>query len=137
MLSKLAQHYYRPDFTDAQARTLIEDYLHDLMEFDLEEVEFAIATYRTSDERFFPRSGQLRKIIATRAAERAATARICDRPLPDSRPHFWWLQDHWKPSWKESEIPEEHRSAYEKRKARPRPTGAGYDHGPKIARVRL
>jgi hypothetical protein len=64
LLSRLAIHYYRPDFTEGQAKCLIQDMLEDLDTFSVREVELAIKTYRQNAEnRFFPRGADLRKII--------------------------------------------------------------------------
>jgi hypothetical protein len=44
--------------------------------------------------------------------------------IDDDRPANWWLQDHWKPHWREDEIPPDEMPAYRKWIARPRATGA-------------
>jgi len=56
LLAKLAVHYYRPDFTEGQAKSLISDMVHDLVEFDVPEVELAIREYQpqTASERYAP-----------------------------------------------------------------------------------
>lgn len=65
-LSRLALHYWRPDFTPAQANLLLGDYLEDLRGKTALEVESACREYRLGHEnKFFPRSAQLLEIIET------------------------------------------------------------------------
>ena len=64
ILSKLALHFWRPDFTSAQAGMLIGDYLEDLKWYAPTAVEHACKVYRRKpDSRFFPTSGQLLGIL--------------------------------------------------------------------------
>jgi hypothetical protein len=128
LLSRLAVHYFRPDFTEGHAKLLIEDYVQDLAGCSVADVEHAIKVYRTTPapngkSKYFPDVATLLQIASQKAQERAAR-QTAQRALPDSRPSFWWLQDHWKPHWQESEIPAEHADAYRKWIARPRATGA-------------
>lgn len=107
MLGKLAVHYYRPDFTEGQARQLILDYLDDLADFPLHVTEKAIRAYRCDPgSEFFPKLGRL--IELAKRAERDAEAP--SKPLPalrESRSIRWWSQCKllWKPHWRESEVP--------------------------------
>jgi len=112
MLAKLAQHYYRPDFTEGQARQLIRDYLHDLAEFDLRDVDAGVTAYRRDPKsKFFPTVGQLRERILEAQKDRLASARMGTakaRPqFGDSRPIMWWAlpKNLWQPHWSESDVP--------------------------------
>jgi len=122
LLAKLAVHYYRPDFTEGQAKSLISDMVHDLVEFDVPEVELAIREYRQdAHNRFFPTSGALRAPILAGRKERAEAEKISRKPLPnDTRPIMWWCLPEvlWKPHWHESDIPIDHVKAYQMRKDR-------------------
>jgi len=63
-LAKLALHYWRPDYTPAQANLLMMDYLNDLKGITPEAVEAACEKYRKNEKNsFFPRSGQLLALI--------------------------------------------------------------------------
>lgn len=107
LLMKLSVHYYRPDFTEGQARSLIKDFLEDLAEFRVAEIENAILAYRRNAEnQFFPKPAQLRELIyADRKEERERTRYAGKAPL--TRPLQWWLQPRalWRPDWRDSEIP--------------------------------
>jgi hypothetical protein len=60
ILSRLALHFHRPDFTEAQAKLLLADILSDLVAFSPAEINRACAEWRSSPaNRFFPTSGQL------------------------------------------------------------------------------
>ena len=66
ILSRLALHYWRPDFTPMQAKLLVQDYLADLGAFTPEQINQACAEYRRNGEnKFFPTSGQLLKLLAS------------------------------------------------------------------------
>lgn len=113
MLARLAAHYYRPDFTEGQARSLIGDYCHDLQEFEVADVLEAVRLYRRDPaSKFFPPVGTLRKLAVLSAKDRRERFEAEQRgPLKpecgDSRPNMWWCQRRalWKPHWRESEIP--------------------------------
>ncbi len=60
LLAKLALHYWRPDFTEGQARQLYLDYLDDLRDYAVADIKTAIQAYRTDGtNKFFPSSGQI------------------------------------------------------------------------------
>lgn len=122
MLSKLAVHYYRPDFTEAQAKSLISDMVEDLSDFAVHEVESAIRAYRRdANNKFFPTSGALREPILDERKEQRHLERIGKRPLPtDPRPIMWWMlpEQLWKPHWRETDIPIEWIAAFQKRRER-------------------
>lgn len=83
MLMQLSSHYYRPDFSPAQAKSLIGDMVEDLAEYTIQDVEQAIRAYRQDASKgYYPRAAHLRDLIATRrrAQTHAATinARMVD-----------------------------------------------------------
>lgn len=70
LLAKLAVHYYRPDFTEAAAQSLIGDMVEDLHKFPIVDTEQAIKQYRRDPKnRFFPNSGQLIAILRPEGSE--------------------------------------------------------------------
>lgn len=130
-LMSLSVHYYRPDFTEGQARVLIRDMLEDLAEFTPEQVDAAIRAYRRDPKsKFFPTSGQLREKAAECRKEQIENARTSGKrkAIPefgDSRPILWWTQMPylWRPHWKEADIPEEWRDSFRHRLALKRKSG--------------
>lgn len=63
-LSRLALHYWRPDFTPSQAALLIEDFLDDLKDFSVQQVINACAEYRRDgSNKFFPTPGALMEAV--------------------------------------------------------------------------
>ena len=109
LLSKLAIHYYRPDFTEGQARQLIADLTDDLEEFPVSEVETAIRLYRQdAKNKYFPTSGALRGIILAARRERADMDSRPKRVVPLCRPSRWhdWPKSRWDASWLETEVPD-------------------------------
>lgn len=70
-LLRLQGHYWRPDFSPAQARELYEDFMDDLGHIPPDILDEACAAYRRDPEaRFFPRPGQLLAIAEPLLAER-------------------------------------------------------------------
>lgn len=65
LLGKLSLHFWRPDFTAGQAKQMYADYVHDLREYALSDINDAIIKYRQAGATFFPTSGQLVQIIRT------------------------------------------------------------------------
>jgi hypothetical protein len=64
ILSRLALHYWRPDFTPAQAKLMLQDFLHDLDGYTPKDVNYACEVYRQNAEnRFYPTPGQLLAIL--------------------------------------------------------------------------
>lgn len=108
MLSRLAVHYYRPDFSEAQAKSLIADMLQDLEGFGVHEIEQAILDYRRDPKmKFFPRAADLR--------ERAGAARRDMRPdrfgaggieFGESRPNGWEFLPKalWQSNWRADDL---------------------------------
>lgn len=110
MLAALAVHYYRPDFTPGQAKSLIGDMVEDLAEFTVPEIEVAIRGWRKdASKRFFPRGAELAELIRADRKHRRTIGRtgVAVSEFGDSRPIMWWLQQRkfWKPHWREDEIP--------------------------------
>lgn len=120
-LMGLAVHFYRPDFTEGQARVLIRDMLEDLGEFTTPQVEAAIKQYRRDpSSRFFPTSGQLRKLASqARSEEREAARHRINLEFGDNRPLDW--EYHRTRFW------EKHWSAADLDKARDPDRRARYD----------
>ena len=113
MLSKLAVHYYRPDFTEGQARSLIADMVVDLSEFTLGEVEAAIVAYRQQapspgKAKYFPDSGTLRQLASAERKHRREVQAAPVRALFPGRPLMWWMRSKrlWHPTWLENDVPE-------------------------------
>lgn len=77
-LLRLQAHYWRPEFTPAQAKELYADFMDDLGHIPPDILDEACAAYRRDPEaRFFPRPGQLLAIAEPLLAERRrAVARI-------------------------------------------------------------
>lgn len=128
MLSMLALNYYRPSFTEGQARQLINTMISDLEEFPLPEIDMAIKLYRQQPaapgkDKFFPDISVLRNIIMVGQRERAALDRDQKgkpKIYQESRPLMWWFhrKRFWKPHWREEDIPEDRREQYETIKAK-------------------
>lgn len=108
MLTALSSHYWRPDFSPAQAAALIADYCEDLADCRLDELDVAIREYRRGDHKFFPKIGQLREIVFENRKHRHELAKL-GAPLRHvkTRPIFWWSQSRklWNSEWQESEVP--------------------------------
>ncbi len=109
LLSRLAIHYYRPDFTEDQAKALMADMVDDLSAFGVDEIESAIRDWRRDPQhRFFPRAAELGQIIrAGRKHERDIEYR--KRVVPEfgeSRPFYWEYlpQKFWKAHWQVSDL---------------------------------
>lgn len=63
ILARMSLHYWRPDFTEAQFKLVLEDYIFDLSGFTPTEVQTACAAYRRKDAQFFPKSGEIIALI--------------------------------------------------------------------------
>ena len=117
LLSRLAIHYYRPDFTESQARLLILDLVNDLDEFALAEVETAVKAYRFDvEQRFFPRSAELRELIFKERRHRREMSRKKIVPeFGESRSMQWWLKPKklWARHWRADDLGQEQRRDYE------------------------
>jgi len=103
LLSRLAVHYYRPDFTQSQSHLLIEDMLEDLQAYPVAEVEVAIRTYRLdASQKFFPRAASLIAIIDAERRHRAQVNKPrAQAEFGDSRPCDWEYtrKQFWEPHW--------------------------------------
>jgi hypothetical protein len=114
-LAQLAVHYYRPDFSELQVKFLIGDMVGDLSEFSVPDVEIAITAYRRDpNSKFFPTSGQLRKLASDARKDRleAASHRSTRSEFGDSRPILWWTLPRtlWNPAWRAEDVPADHRA---------------------------
>lgn len=68
---KLQAHYWRPDFSPAQAKELYADYIEDLSDLPPDILDAAIGQYRRNPEsKFFPRTGELLGFAAPMLEER-------------------------------------------------------------------
>lgn len=63
ILARLSLHYWRPDFTEAQFKLLLEDYIFDLSGYTPTEVHNACAAYRRKESQFFPKPGEIIALI--------------------------------------------------------------------------
>lgn len=91
LLGKLALHYWRPNFTDLQAKQLYMDYIGDLKTYPLDAIEQAIGAYRRNEkEKWFPKSGQLIALceaaVKARRMDRLWLRQRLDLPKEDPRP---------------------------------------------------
>ena len=108
LLSKLAIHYYRPDFSEGQARQLISDMVQDLIEFPVPEIDMAITLYRRDPaNKYFPTPAALRAIVLLGRKERAALDRMGQKVTPVNRPLMWWHRpkSRWNVGWLEADVP--------------------------------
>lgn len=112
MLLRLAVTYYRPDFTEMQAKVLIADYLLDLAEFEPSDVETAISNYRRMPAaEYFPKPGILFRLsdgARTMRQAREKPTQAVRSQTRTSRPIMWWLLPRkvWKPEWREQDAPD-------------------------------
>lgn len=91
---------------------MVLDFIEDLADYTVAEIETAIREYRQDIEnRFFPRTADILEICRGNRNHRASVLG-CGRPyrepeFADSRPIRWWSQRRafWKPNWRESEVP--------------------------------
>lgn len=85
-LMRLQAHYWRPDFTEAQARELYVDFIEDLGELPPDILDEAIRQYRRDPEaRFFPRPGDLLATAKPLLEERRRAVSRLERG-PDHKP---------------------------------------------------
>lgn len=125
-LLKLGSHYWTPDFTPAQAKHLLADYIEDLEAVTLAEVEIACRNWRRGvANKKFPRVAELLDGVQAYRRERAQEAQR--RPQTASeysdgmgRPLMWWYSSRalWKLHWRESDIPAHARPGYDAWKAK-------------------
>lgn len=70
-LLRLQAHYWRPDFTPAQAKELYADFIEDLSDLPPDILDEAIRQYRRDPERkFFPRPGEILGLAEPMLTER-------------------------------------------------------------------
>lgn len=86
---------------------MIADYILDLAEFDVSDVEEAVRQYRKSGAEFFPKPGVLDKLASTVRSQRHATTKPLKPEFGDTRALMWWTfpKTDWKAHWRECEVP--------------------------------
>ena len=116
LLMRLAMTYFSRDFSPEQAKVVIADYVLDLAEFAVCDIESAISCYRKDPtSEFFPKPGRLCELCSDARGNRIA--RENTKPgkpekglvpeFKESRPLRWWQQPRkmWDATWKETDIP--------------------------------
>lgn len=111
-LMNLAVHFYRPDFTEGQARLLIRDMLDDVEGCTPQHLDAAAKQWRRNPaNKFFPTSGQFRKLAYEAREEERRNTEYEARggrkfEFGDSRPFGWEYHQKrfWKPHWKVSDL---------------------------------
>ena len=80
ILSRLALHYWRPDFDASQTKHLLADFLEDLRGIPVQDIDYATKVYRRDPEnQFFPTPGKLLAILKpARKADPSYDARAQD-----------------------------------------------------------
>jgi hypothetical protein len=129
----LAVHFYRPDFTEAQAKSMITDMVRDLAGLDIRDLERGIAVYRQTPfplGKFkpFPDSGTLIRLANVERNHRVEIeGKQAVKPqFGESRPIMWWMQPPylWRSHWREADIPESQRAGFREYLAIKRKAGA-------------
>lgn len=75
ILVKLSLHYWKPDLTTGQQKQRWDDYLADLAQLSMYDLEQACAAWRQSDENHFPTPGQLLAKVKERRERSIVNAR--------------------------------------------------------------
>lgn len=76
LLSRLALHYWRPDFTEAQAKLVIQDFVRILSPISYGELDRACTAWLSNAEnKFFPKPGELLALAKPKLQEGSARAR--------------------------------------------------------------
>lgn len=114
LLARLRLHCpFRQQYTEAQAKLVIEDMIRDLLAYGAPTIDAACEAWRKGTKPWFPTSGQLIE-KAREARENVPSlgppARNFSPRERDvlSRPHLWWLApfSEWEPHWDLEDIPE-------------------------------
>lgn len=108
LLAGLQTQFWQEDISVEQNAFKTIDFITDLAEFKIEEIQAAIQTYRRDPSRTkMPTSGQLRSLALKERADAIAAAQPKVRAEFPGRPMRWWLQSKncWQPHWLESEVP--------------------------------
>lgn len=80
-LLQLGSHYWTPDFTPAQAELMLGDYIEDLADCRLQDLETACRAWRRNFEnKRFPRSSELLRSIFGEPSARARLPTFCGHP---------------------------------------------------------
>ena|GEM_PF-3768061 len=113
LLAGLTGHFYRPEMAQGLAKQVLLDFIEDLADFDISDIEAAVKTYRQNPvNKKFPSPGQLRELAIVAQRERRARAEhqsSTPRSVQFERPNLWWMipREHWSRfgNWMESEVP--------------------------------
>lgn len=98
MILRLLSHYWTADDHPATREAQVEDWLEDLIEFDLDVVRDACAEWRRRDENKRPTPGQIRKICFDEQQERRTTSQRSLESQQDGGTWPSWLYDIWGPA---------------------------------------
>lgn len=107
-LVRLGSHFWPKDFTPAQAKHLLADYLEDLSKYRVAELEQICKDWRTDISRkSFPKVAELIQLLDRRRREITDAAAARERPKTLSRPLMWWHRpkSRWTFGWLESDVP--------------------------------
>lgn len=111
LLVKLNSHFPQSKLNEQQAKHKALDFLEDLKEYTVAEIDNAIRDYRTNPEsEYFPTPGKLLKILAANKVHRAQVLAI-GKPAAfefgEGRPLKWWYRpkSSWNDTWREHEVP--------------------------------
>lgn len=112
MLMALASHFWRPDFSPAQAAQVFKDYADDLGGCTIAEIENAIRDYRLQPKipgkmKPFPGSDDLLGLVVANRKHRADLERLGAPVKLVSRPIRWWSKPRsmWAAHWRECDVP--------------------------------
>lgn len=108
LLIRLGSHFWPKDYTPAQAKFLLKDYLEDLNKYRVAEVEHFCRDWRTDvAKKKFPLVAEIISAINQARRDIAEAAQAREHPKIVSRPVFWWMQSKelWKSDWLESQVP--------------------------------
>lgn len=109
LLMKLGSHFWTPDFTPAQAKHLLKDYLEDLEKYRPMELDRFCRVWRTNPgNKSFPKVGQVIQGLNSIRQDVTDAAAAGKRPKHVSRPLMWWHRpiDRWDASWRECDVPD-------------------------------
>jgi len=109
LLLKLGSHFWTPDFTPAQAKHLLKDYLEDLENYRPMELDKFCRIWRTNAaNKSFPKVGQVIAGLNSIRQDITDAAQAEKRPQHVSRPLMWWHlpKDRWNEGWRECDVPD-------------------------------
>lgn len=106
LVMAMASHFYDKDVSPEQTALKTLDFINDLAEFTITEIQSAFTNYRQDAKRKrFATPGEIRELCYQERKDRRDASRPPTR-LP-SRPSMWWTRCklRWEPGWHESEVP--------------------------------